>query len=152
MAHYCTTVASTAAAADVFDYLADFATIAEWDPGVRHAELIDGEPAQTNARYLVETSFLGFSMPLEYVVLESVPPSGKFEGRIVLEAITSDFRSYDIITVAATPTGCAVTYDADLALRGFRRPFDPALRLVFKVIGDRARDGLASAVHLRSVP
>ncbi len=151
MAHYTTTVTSPAPAADVYAYLADFASVAEWDPGVSAAELVDGQPGHTGARYRVTASFLGRSIPLEYRILESVEPTEKFAGRVVLEAVTADFRSYDVITVAPTSTGCSVTYDADLALRGLRRPFDPALRLAFKVIGDRARDGLDKAVRTRSV-
>jgi carbon monoxide dehydrogenase subunit G len=151
MAHYCTTVQSPAPAQDVFSYLADFATIAEWDPGVKSAHLLGGEAGSTGARYLVKVAFLGRTMPLEYVILESVEPTAEFAGRVVLEAITADFRSYDIITVAPRTGGSTVTYDADLALRGIRRPFDPFLRPVFKVIGDRARSGLQSAVQLRSV-
>ena len=69
----------------------------------------------------------------------------------MLEAHTSDFRSYDVITVAPTPSGCLVSYDADLALKGVRRPFDPVLRLAFKVVGDRARNGLARAVQNQPV-
>jgi hypothetical protein len=151
MAHYRTTVQSPAPAEDIFAYLADFATIAQWDPGVRSAELLEGEPGRVGARYLVTTSFLGVSTPLEYEILESVDPQNGNPGRVVLEAVTSDFRSYDVITVTPTATGCDVTYDADLALRGIRRPFDPVLRLMFKVIGDRARDGLADAVQHRTV-
>ncbi len=151
MAHYCTTVQSPAPAEDIFTYLADFATVAEWDPGVKSAHLLGGEPGRTGARYLVKASFLGRTMPLEYVILESVEPTAEFAGRVVLEAITPDFRSYDIITVAPRRGGSTVTYDADLALRGFRRPFDPFLRVAFKIIGDRFRAGLESAVQLRSV-
>lgn len=151
MAHYKTTVASPVPAAEVFGYLADFSTAAEWDPGVSSSELIDGQPGHTGARYLVTASFLGFPIPLEYQILESVEPTGTFSGRVVLEASNANLRSFDVITVSPTSTGCSVTYDADLALKGFRRPFDPALRLAFKVIGDRARAGLTAAVQTRPV-
>lgn len=150
MARYCTTVSSPASAAEVYAYLADFATIADWDPGVRAARLISGEPAQTGAVYRVTTSNLGVSLPLDYQILEAVPPEDGFAGRVVLEAHTSDFRSYDVITVTPTDTGCDVTYDADLALKGIRRPFDPLLRLMFVIIGNRARNGLQGAVQMRT--
>lgn len=151
MARYRTTVSSTAPADDVFAYLADFANTALWDPGVSHGELIDGEAGQTGARYLLTATLLGVSTPLEYEVLESVAPENGYAGRVVLEAVTRDFRSYDVITVTPTDDGCSVTYDADLALRGFRRPFDPLLRVAFSVIGDRARRGLAAAVQMKPV-
>lgn len=151
MAHYRTTVSSPASAEDVYAYLADFATIADWDPGVRQAHLIAGDPATSGAVYRVVTSNLGVSLPLDYEILEAVAPADGFAGRVVLEANTKDFRSYDVITVEPTASGCDVTYDADLALKGFRRPFDPFLRLAFGVIGGRARDGLRSAVQMRHV-
>lgn len=151
MAHYRTTVSSPASAEDVYEYLADFATIADWDPGVSRAHLVEGSAATAGAVYRVVTSNLGVSLPLDYVILEAVPPADGYAGRVVLEAHTKDFRSYDVITVEPTATGCDVTYDADLALKGVRRPFDPFLRLAFGVIGGRARDGLRAAVQMRHV-
>lgn len=149
MAHYRTTVQSGASAQDVYTYLADFATIAQWDPGVAQARLVAGEPGQPGAMYRVRTSNFGLSLPLDYEVLSAAAPTPASAGRIVLQAETRDFRSYDVIEVEPTPQGCAVTYDADLALKGVRRPFDPFLRLAFQVIGRRAEAGLASAVQLR---
>ena len=151
MARYRTTVESPAPAHEVFAYLADFQTVAEWDPGVRSARRLHGEPGEVGTRYFVVAGFLGRGIPLEYEILDSVAPTGRSAGRVVLEAHTSDFRSYDVITVVPTPSGCRVTYDADLALKGVRRPFDPLLRLMFKVVGDRARNGLARAVQNQPV-
>ena len=151
MAHYRTTVDSQQPADKVYAYLADFATVAQWDPGVAAAELISGEPGRTGARYRVQVRFLTRTIPLEYEILESVEPESTFAGRVVLEAQNADFRSYDVITVTPRGSGCTVSYDADLALKGVRRPFDPLLALAFRVIGDRARAGLAAAVQMRSV-
>jgi hypothetical protein len=147
MARHQFTVASSASAEQVFAYVADFANTAQWDPGVSSARLLEGDPGQTGARYLLHVSFLGRSLPFEYEVLESIPPEAGFAGRVVLEAVTSDVRSYDVLTVQPSDGGCTVTYDADLARQGLRRPFDPLLRVVFGVIGDRARDGMRSAVQ-----
>ena len=149
MAHYRATVASPAPAEQVYAYLADFVTIAEWDPGVSEAELLTGTSGTTGARYRVVTSNLGVSLPLEYEILEAVPPADGFPGRIVLEALTADFRSYDVITVSPAARGCQVVYDADLALNGPRRLFDPVLRLAFAVIGGRAKAGLTAAVQMQ---
>ena len=146
MAHYRAIVHSPAPAEKVFGYLADFATVAQWDPGVSHAELIAGSPGRTGARYQVITSNLGVALPLEYEILEAIPPADGFAGRVVLEAQTPDFRSYDVITVSPTGRGSEVVYDADLALNGPRRVFDPLLRLAFSVICARARDGLAASL------
>lgn len=151
MARYRTTVKSPAPAEEVFAYLADFATVADWDPGIRSAALLSGQTGTTGARYRVMASFLMLDVPLEYEILEAVEPTGRYPGRVVLEAVTPDFRSYDTITVAPQAQGCSVTYDADLALSGLRRPFDPLLRVTFRIIGERARRGLATAVQMRRV-
>lgn len=150
MARYCTTVSSPAPADQVYEYLADFSSIAQWDPGVSAARRVSGQAGHAGAIYRVTTSNLGIALPLDYEILEAIPPMDGFAGRIVVEAQTRDFRSYDVITVTPTAHGCEVTYDADLALKGIRRPFDPFLRVAFKVIGDRARNGLQQAVQMRT--
>lgn len=143
MAHFRAIVASPAPADRVYDYLADFASIAEWDPNVSAADLVSGTAATAGARYRIVTG----SLPLEYEILEAVPPADGFPGRVELEAITGDFRSYDVITVAPTAHGCEVLYDADLALNGLRRLFDPVLRVAFTVLGNRAKRGLTVALQ-----
>lgn len=146
MARYCATVDSSQPADAVFRYLKDFATIAEWDPGVAEARLVAGAPGEVGARYLVNTVLFGRTTPLEYeIVVTAAAPDGT--RRVDLRAENSDLISYDVITVRPQGDGCQVTYDADLALKGLRRPFDPALRVVFAVIGRRAERGLAQAVN-----
>lgn len=148
MAHYRAIVRSDAPAERVFHYLADFATIALWDPNVASAELLSGTAGTAGARYRVVTG----SLPLEYEILEAIAPANGFAGRVELEATTAAFRSYDVITVTPTSRGCEVQYDADLALNGARRIFDPILRLAFPVIGGRARAGLAAALQKQRLP
>lgn len=146
MARYRTTISSPLSPDEAFDYLSDFATIQEWDPGVATAELIDGEPAQVGARYRVGTVLLGRVTPLEYrIVVRVESPDGK--RRVDLRAENNDFISYDVITVSPAGSGCEVTYDADLALKGVRRLFDPGLWLLFQVIGRRAEGGLRAALN-----
>lgn len=150
MARYCTTVSSPASAEDAFTYLADFSNIADWDPGVSRGELLSGTPGEIGAVYRLQATMPGRTIPLDYRILESVPPNETDAGRVVVVAETADFTSYDVITVTPTDSGCDVTYDADLALRGFRRPFDPLLRLAFAVIGERARRGLVTVMQQES--
>lgn len=146
MARYTTTVSSSLSADEAFDYLRDFATIAQWDPGVAEATLVDGEAGQVGARYQVDTVLLGWVTPLEYaIVVEVESPDGS--RRIDLRAENEDFISYDVITVRPAAGGCQVTYDADLALKGVRRLFDPTLWLLFQVIGRRAEGGLRDALN-----
>lgn len=146
MAKYTTTVGSSLSADEAFDYLRDFATIQQWDPGVARAALIEGEAGQVGARYRVDTVLFGRVTPLEYaIVVEVDSPDGS--RRIDLRAENGDFVSYDVITVRPAAGGSQVTYDADLALKGFRRLFDPSLWLLFQVIGRRAECGLRAALN-----
>ena len=142
MARYRTTVSSTMSASEAFDYMAAFENVATWDPGVRTAKrTTDGEPA-LGTRFAVEASFMGRPLPLDYEITS-------FEaGRtFVLIAETSTIRSIDTVTVVADGQGSKVTYDADLVLKGVLKIFDPALRLGFRSVGDKARDGLQKALN-----
>ena len=57
------------------------------------------------------------------------------------------FRSIDRISIKTDgPSGCLVTYDAELRLNGPLRLADFALKPTFKRIGDRAARGLVVAL------
>ena len=51
------------------------------------------------------------------------------------------------MTVAPDGSGSRVTYDADLILKGPLKIFDLSLRLAFRSIGNKARDGLRRALN-----
>ena len=140
MARYKATVTSPASCEAVFDYLADFRSAAEWDPGVRRARLCRGEPGRPGAEFEITSRFLGRDVPLIYRTVEVDRPR-----RVLLVAESSSGISRDEITVAELADGrTAVMYVADLRLRGAMRALDPVLRILFTRIGDKARDGLAT--------
>lgn len=142
MAHYRTTLSSTAPVVAAFDHLADFATIARWDPGVPEARLVGGEPGQVGARYAVVSQFGPRRIPLEYRVVAREDPRGDQPGKVTLVADAGSFTSRDTITVRPGVSGAEVTYDAQLTLRGPGRVLDLPLHLAFQVIGRRAEAGL----------
>lgn len=138
MARYTATVATTRPAADVFDYLADFSSVAEWDPGVKEAYPVNSGGVRRGARFKVVARFLGRDVPLTYRTVELDRPH-----RVVLRAEADTVVSNDTISVKALPEGgTQVTYDAELQLKGPARIAELPMRLLFKRIGDRARDGL----------
>ena len=142
MAHYRTTITSSLTIDEAFNYMADFANAAEWDPGVVAAErLFDGDVA-LGSRFLLQAAFGKSVVPMEYVLAAYEP--GK---RILLVAETDRVKSVDEITFAAAPQGCAVTYDADLATLGRFRWATPLVAIMIKKIGDRARAGLQRVLN-----
>lgn len=142
MARFRTTLITDAPADSVLDRLGDFATIADWDPGVTSARLLSGEPGQVGTRYAVDFSFGPRNLPLEYEVVERVEPAGEQAGHVVLIAKSGSFTLHDTITAHGTPTGTEVTYDALLTLRGPARLMDWPLNRIFQIIGRRSEAGL----------
>lgn len=137
MAHYSTTVTSPWTPAEAFAYLADMRNFAEWDPGVRRAELVAGDGPGPDAAYLLAVKGIVGDIDMRYETLQYAP-----DERVIVRAETSMFVSLDEIVIVPSDDGCSVTYDAQLDLRGPLRLFDPLLGLTFKSIGDRAAKGL----------
>lgn len=146
MARYVATVEVDGDAAAMYEYLADFRTVAEWDPGVAEAALVAGVAGTAGAEYHVVSKFLGRSLPLTYRLKRAAPPSAAADGLIELVAETDDFTSWDVITITneARPV---VVYDATLTLKGVRRVFEPGLRVMFQIIGHRAEAGLRESLN-----
>lgn len=138
MARYVASVETLWEREDAFAYLADFANIQDWDPGVAGAQRFSDDPLAVGARFEIRSSFLGREVPLVYETIEIDAPR-----RVLLRADTPTAVSLDEMTFDLRPGGgTVVTYDADLRLKGPLRFFDLALRLAFRRLGDNARDGL----------
>ena len=141
MARYTTSIRSPLPADDAFAYMVDVRNFARWDPGVVAVEAVSGETAAVGATYDVTVKAGGTSV-MRYEVTECEPPR-----RAKLVAMTPTMRSVDEIRVEPSEGGSTITYDAELTLRGRLGLFDPFLRLAFRVIGDRARDGMRDALQ-----
>jgi hypothetical protein len=142
MAHYKATVPSPHTPDEVFRYLADFRSVAEWDPSITSATLIgdgDGDPIAVGAEFRVTTRTRFSEIVLRYTTTELDPSR-----RIALRGENDSMVSIDTITITSADTGATVTYDAEIELKGMRRLVDPLLALAFKRLGDKARDGLRS--------
>lgn len=141
MARYQATVQSRHPAAETFAYLAAFGNAAEWDPGVLSGEQLDAGPVTVGTRFRLVVPFLGLRMPLTYHVTSYQP------GReVVLAATSALLRASDRIAVTAGASGSAVSYQAEVRLRGPLHLLDPILRPGFRAVADRAAAGLARAL------
>lgn len=99
-----------------------------------------GRAGRPGAEFEITSRFFGRDVPLIYRAVEVDRPH-----RLLLVAESASVVSRDEITVAElSDGGTAITYSADLRLRGPLRVLDPALRILFARIGDNARDGLAA--------
>lgn len=142
MARYRTTVPSRWPIDEAFRYMADFSHSLDWDPSVASAQQVSTGAVGLGTRFDLVTMFNGRPMSLSYEVSAFEPPR-----RVVLRAQTPLVISLDEITFESTADGTEVTYDATLRTRGWLRLFSPVVSLLFKGIGDRARDGLARALN-----
>lgn len=147
MAHYRSEIHVTAPQEQAFAYLANFATTQEWDPGVIRAELVTPLPIGSGSEFDVLTGSAGRTIPFRYRIIEFDPP-----GRVMLLGTATRLVSTDTIDVSqADHGGCTINYDADLRLNGIWRLLDFPLSIAFRRIGDRAVEGLRSALGPRIV-
>lgn len=144
MARYRVTIASPKSVEEVFDYMAMFSNVAEWDPTVAEAYPIDGDQPGPGARFHVVVRWLGREIPLDYTTTVYEPAK-----RVVFRAENSTTISEDTITVKPTDAGCEMTYEAHLKLKGMMRFIDPVIGLALRRLGNNAAAGLRRALGER---
>jgi uncharacterized protein YndB with AHSA1/START domain len=132
------TVTSPAAREVVFLYLADFSSVAEWDPSVTEAQALEPGGPGPGQRFRVVVKALGRETPYEYETVDYEPSE-----RVVVRAETSSVVSLDTITFADAPGGgTQVTYDARLDLKGAYRLAAPLMAIGFRRLAGAAKAGL----------
>ncbi len=124
---------------EVFDRLADFRSVARWDPSVRRVRRLDRGELGRGSRFRVELSFLGRPQALTYEIVQFDRPE-----RLVLEARGSGFRSLDTLVFESCGAGTRLTYDAQILFEGWARLVDLPAHLAFQVVGRSALEGLRS--------
>jgi Polyketide cyclase / dehydrase and lipid transport len=122
--------------------MAEFSNARLWDPSVTEARRLGDAPLGVGSVFELVARFGGRAVPLRYTIVEYEAPS-----RVVLEAYGKGFTSHDTITVEASGTGSTVGYDAVLAFRGARRLLDPLMQRIFRCVGEKARDGMRTALN-----
>jgi dehydrogenase/reductase SDR family protein 12 len=138
MAHYRTSVTTPLDPEAAFGSVADFTTVADWDPGVSRSTRVDSGGLGVGSAFDVDVALGGRNVTFRYEVTEWSAPE-----RCVLRAERGPMVSLDTISVEALPGGgSVVTYDAVLELRGPLRLFDLLLAVGFRRVGDRAAAGL----------
>lgn len=147
MARYVGTIVTTKPAEEVFDYMADFTSVAQWDETVVEASRIGERPPGEGARFRVKFRLAGRENELVYETIAYQRPR-----RVLLRAESGTMTSLDEVTIRETAEGTELTYDAKLEPSGLMRLADPVLGLLFKRLGDNAAAGLARELGGQTVP
>jgi len=120
-----------------FGYVADFTTVAEWDPGIHSSRKVSGDGGAGTV-YEVQAEFRGKTMPFTYTVT-----TFEQDSRIVLDGVGEKATSLDTIAFGATRAGgTRITYTADFRLKGVLRVAEPFLGGTFKKLARHALAGL----------
>jgi carbon monoxide dehydrogenase subunit G len=123
---------------EAFAYVADFTTVAEWDPGIHASRKVSGDGG-VGTVYEVQAEFRGKTMPFTYTVTELEP--GR---RIVLDGVGEKATSRDSISFEPSGDGTRITYSADFRLVGVLRVAEPFLGGTFKGLARKAMAGLSA--------
>lgn len=125
----------------VFDYLSDFTTTTEWDPGTVTTVRQDGDGG-VGTTYRNTSRFLGRQTELTYVVRELV------ERQLIrLRGENETLTAVDTITFRSVPSGTEVTYSAEFTFKGASRFIAPPLRPAFERLGNQAEAGMREALN-----
>lgn len=126
-----------------FDYLSDFTTTTEWEPGTVSTVLESGDGG-LGTRYRNTSRFLGRSVEVVYTV--EVFEAGR---RIRLRGENEALLSHDDITVIPLPheAGSTVRYIADFDFRGPIRLATPLLSLAVAKLGRDGVRGMREALN-----
>lgn len=133
------TVDTTLDPTTVFDYVANFESVQEWDPGVVSSRKLTDGPLDVGSQYEVVVQYGGAPQPMTYTVTEMARPS-----LVVIEGEGARSITIDRISFREQGGGTVVDYEADIRLRGVYRVAQPFLGKLFAQIGDGAREGLSS--------
>ncbi len=122
---------------ETFDYIADFASSQEWDPGVASARRLDGGPLAVGARYALGVRMGGPVAPMEYRITQLERPH-----RVVLVGRGSNVDALDDIRFERSGVRTVIDYTADIRLGGLLRLAQPFLGRTFARIGRDAAAGM----------
>jgi carbon monoxide dehydrogenase subunit G len=130
-----------------FGYVADFTTVAEWDPGIHESRKVSGDGG-IGTVYEVQAEFRGKTMPFTYTVT-----AFEENRRIVLDGVGEKATSLDTIAFeAAGDGGTRITYSADFKLKGVLRVAEPFLGGTFKTLARQALEGLEARLGSSGEP
>ena len=140
MKHVERTVVVDKPLAQVWEYLSDFRSTNDWDPGTVSTERTSGDGGEGTV-YHNTSKFLGRETEVVYTVRRYEP-----QRLIELEGVNDTVTTTDTMTFAGDQTRTQVVYRAEFVLKGAARFADPLLPLPLKKLGDDAAKNLQQAL------
>jgi carbon monoxide dehydrogenase subunit G len=125
----------------VFDYLSDFTTTTEWDPGTVNTRRRHGDGA-VGTTYENVSKFLGRKTSLTYVVEELLD-----QQLIQLRGENKTVTAVDRMTFRTVPQGTEVTYTARFTFKGAARLVKPLLKPALERLANKAAAGMRAALN-----
>ena len=123
-------------AQEVFDLVADFGNLADWDPMFEESMRLDDGPLDVGSRFKVKGKMANQSFDLDMEVVEYDRPQ-----RVVVKGTGAGLETREDISVRPTNEGCEVTYHSQFETD---KPdiVDAATKPAFIAIGKRAINGM----------
>ncbi|MBN7797949.1 SDR family NAD(P)-dependent oxidoreductase [Parahaliea mediterranea] len=128
--------------AEVFAYLRDFRSAAEWDHTTRSARKATPGPVDVGSRFDLVCKLPLGTIDIEYTVTHLEP------GRaLTLQGQSRLFAVTDVIHFSDTATGCHIDYRAHFAFHGPLAALEPAMRNGMARMGRKAVAGMRRALQ-----
>ena len=126
----------------VFDYLADFSQIVDWDPSVFSAKKISQGAIKQGSQFDLIIKSAGRKLPMAYELIDYQPYHsltflGKAEG----------FTATDRIVLKAQNDHTHITWQADLEFTGVLQYLIPVMRRSLQQLGQNSMRGLEQALN-----
>lgn len=128
--------------AEVFAYLRDFRSAAEWDHTTRSARKATPGPVGVGSRFNLVCNLPLGTIDIEYTVTHLEP-----EQALTLQGHSRLFEVTDIIHLSDTATGCHIDYRASFAFHGPLASLEPAFRTGMARMGRNAVAGMQRALR-----
>lgn len=108
---------------DVFDYIADFSRIDEWDHTIISSKKISNGAIGLGSKFDLIFSMGLRKVPIRYEIIEYIPNS-----RVVLSGVSDTFTAVDTVNIEKTDSGCHVEWQAELEFSGIAKKLIPLMR------------------------
>jgi hypothetical protein len=141
------TVVSTEDQVAVFDYLADFSNLAEWDPTFVSSEKLDTGSVGEGTRFRAVMKLAGSEHEITWTVTEHDAPR-----RVVLDGVAETFTTQEDIRVEPDDDGTKVTYTGRFETDtpdAFDAMSKPGFWVLGKVVIRQLRDTVEEQTRIR---